>query len=106
MFKKLSSKLILLRILPLNGDKDKTKPSEETKINLLVDSYDVLEILEKKLRSKINIYLKVNVGYNRAGVDYESDSINDIILFMLSLIDIVLIEIPLFSQMVQTPSAV
>ncbi len=54
---------------------------EKIKINLLVDSYDVLEILEKKLRSKINIYLKVNVGYNRAGVDYESDSINDIISY-------------------------
>jgi len=57
---------------------------EKIKINLLVDSYDVLEILEKKLRSKINIYLKVNVGYNRAGVDYESDSINDIISYLES----------------------
>ena len=54
---------------------------EKIKINLLVDSYDVLEILEKKLRNKINIYIKVNVGYNRAGVDYESDSINDIISY-------------------------
>ena len=54
---------------------------EKIKINLLVDSLDVLEILEKKLRSKINIYLKVNVGYNRAGVDYKSDSINDIISY-------------------------
>ena len=54
---------------------------EKIKINLLVDSYDVLEILEKKIKNKINIYLKVNVGYNRAGVDYESDSINDIISY-------------------------
>lgn len=54
---------------------------EKIKINLLVDSYDTLEILEKKLRNKINIYLKVNVGYDRAGVDYDSDSIYSFISF-------------------------
>ena len=35
---------------------------EKININLLVDSIEVLNILEKKLRSQINIYLKVNVG--------------------------------------------
>ena len=38
---------------------------EKIKINLLVDSYEVLEILEKKLRSKINIYLKININIQR-----------------------------------------
>ena len=45
---------------------------EKIKINILVDSYDVLSLLENKLRNTINIYLKVNVGYDRAGVDYLS----------------------------------
>ena len=54
---------------------------EKIKINLLVDSYEVLGILEKKLRDKINIYLKVNVGYDRAGVDYDSDLIERIISY-------------------------
>ena len=54
---------------------------EKIKINILVDSYDVLSLLENKLRNTINIYLKVNVGYNRAGVDYNSDLIEKIISY-------------------------
>ena len=54
---------------------------EKININILVDSIEVLNILEKKLRSQINIYLKVNVGYNRAGVDYDSEIIKDIISY-------------------------
>lgn len=54
---------------------------ENININILVDSYDVLEVLEKKIRDKINIYIKVNVGYDRAGVDYDSDLIENIISF-------------------------
>lgn len=54
---------------------------EKININLLVDSYEVLEILEKKLIDKINIYLKVNVGYDRAGVNYDDNLLEGIISY-------------------------
>ena len=42
--------------------------SKYININLLIDCYETLRILEKKLNNKVGIYLKIDVGYNRAGL--------------------------------------
>ncbi len=53
--------------------------SKKININLLIDSLDTLLILEKELRERVNFYIKINVGYNRAGIDYSSDKLDKII---------------------------
>lgn len=47
-------------------------------VNLLIDSLESLKFLEG-LDEKFSLFIKVNVGYNRAGIDYDDDEINQII---------------------------
>ncbi|MBI9071739.1 MAG: alanine racemase [Melioribacteraceae bacterium] len=44
--------------------------AERIKLNLLVESLEVVEFLEKSLNHKINIFIKVDVGYGRTGIAY------------------------------------
>jgi D-serine deaminase-like pyridoxal phosphate-dependent protein len=55
---------------------------EKIKLSILIDSYETLKSLDMNLKHKINVYLKVDVGYNRAGIRYDNiESINKIINF-------------------------
>ena len=40
-------------------------------LSILIDSYESLDLLDKKLLNKINVYLKIDVGYKRAGIRYD-----------------------------------
>ncbi len=40
-------------------------------LNLLLDSKDAVNLLSKRLLYKVNIYLKVDTGYGRAGIYYK-----------------------------------
>ena len=52
------------------------------KISLLVDNFSVLDYLDKNLLKRVNIYIKIDVGYKRAGIVYDKFSdIDDIINF-------------------------
>ena len=52
------------------------------KLSILIDSYESLKLVDMNLKNKINVYLKVDVGYNRAGIRYDNiESINKIINF-------------------------
>lgn len=53
--------------------------SNKVNINLLIDSLETLFILEKKLNKRVNFFIKINVGYNRAGIDYSSEVLDKII---------------------------
>ena len=49
-------------------------------LSILIDSYESIDILDKKLSNKINVYLKIDVGYKRAGIRYDKiESIKKII---------------------------
>tara|TARA_Y100001954_G_C15791629_1_gene595363 strand:- start:258 stop:1346 length:1089 start_codon:yes stop_codon:yes gene_type:complete len=39
------------------------------KINVLVDSIDVVELMDDKLKNAIGIFIKIDTGYHRTGVD-------------------------------------
>ena len=47
-------------------------------VNLLIDSLESLKFLEG-LDEKFSLFIKVNVGYNRAGIDHDDDEISHII---------------------------
>ena len=47
-------------------------------VNLLIDSLESLKFLEG-LDEKFSLFIKVNVGYNRAGIDYDDEEISRII---------------------------
>ena len=47
-------------------------------VNLLIDSLESLKFLES-LDEKFSLFIKVNVGYNRAGIDHDDDKISHII---------------------------
>ncbi|AUP80278.1 alanine racemase [Flavivirga eckloniae] len=51
-------------------------------LNILVEHKDSLEFLEKHLTHKINFYIKINIGNNRAGLrHYDLESIESILAF-------------------------
>ena len=45
---------------------------KKSKINLLVDSIETIEFLEKKLDHKTQVYIKIDLGYNRAGISFKN----------------------------------
>lgn len=47
------------------------KLADKIKLNLLVESIDSVKFLETKLKSTVNIYLKIDVGTNRTGIYFE-----------------------------------
>lgn len=50
------------------------------KLNLLVESKDTIALLSEKIKHPINVFIKVDVGYHRTGIDPEdTDSINRIL---------------------------
>ena len=38
-------------------------------LNLLVESIEIVELLERKLLSNVNVFIKINIGNNRAGIE-------------------------------------
>jgi len=53
--------------------------SSKISLNLLVLSKDVLRILENFLQNKVNLWIKIDVGYKRTGIPWDDfDSILDI----------------------------
>ncbi len=56
--------------------------SRDCKVSILVDNFSVLNYLDENLLKTVNVYIKIDVGYNRAGILYDNFSeINDIINF-------------------------
>lgn len=50
--------------------------ASKIKLNLIVESIEVVDFLENNVTSPIQLWIKVDVGYNRTGIDYrEIDSI-------------------------------
>lgn len=46
------------------------KIASEIKLNLLVESLDAINFLEKNLKNKVGVYLKIDTGYHRTGVNF------------------------------------
>ena len=46
--------------------------SEKCNLSILVDNYNVLEHLTDKLTKNVNVYIKIDVGYRRAGIMYKN----------------------------------
>ncbi len=59
---------------------DIIKLQEKININILIDSFEAFLILLES-KKKFNVYIKINVGYNRAGLDIDDPEINKIIDF-------------------------
>tara|TARA_B100000579_G_scaffold396633_1_gene375626 strand:- start:622 stop:1680 length:1059 start_codon:yes stop_codon:yes gene_type:complete len=57
---------------------DIIKLQEKININILIDSFEALIIL-LELDVKFNIYIKIDVGYNRAGLDVDDPEVDKII---------------------------
>ena len=54
--------------------------SNKCNLSLLVDNFFSIEYLNKKLFKNVNIYIKIDVGYSRAGIQYtDLDYIDSII---------------------------
>jgi D-serine deaminase-like pyridoxal phosphate-dependent protein len=45
--------------------------SKNVRLTILVESVDSVNFLAKKLKSEIDVYIKVDLGYKRTGVDFE-----------------------------------
>jgi len=39
------------------------------RLNILVESVEIIEMLAKKLLSEVNVFIKINIGNNRAGIE-------------------------------------
>ena len=60
------------------------KLAADIKLNLLVESVYVLELLEEKLTGSVGIFIKIDVGYNRTGLATDDPEIEKIIEFLKS----------------------
>lgn len=40
------------------------------KLNLLIDSSDAVEILDREISSKVGVFIKINIGYWRSGIHF------------------------------------
>ncbi|TFG10706.1 alanine racemase [Candidatus Heimdallarchaeota archaeon] len=56
---------------------DINKLSKKIKLNLLVDNLETTEFLEQNIEKSTDIWIKVDVGYHRAGISW--NSFNDIL---------------------------
>ncbi|NHJ86502.1 MAG: alanine racemase [Asgard group archaeon] len=43
-------------------------------LNLLVESIDTMEYLNQNLQAKVNIWIKVDTGYHRSGIDWDNEA--------------------------------
>jgi len=46
------------------------KLAAKVKLNLLVETVEAVELISGKLTSKINLFIKIDAGYGRTGIDY------------------------------------
>lgn len=53
--------------------------AKEIDLNLMTDSAFTAEFLSKKLTSNCGLFIKIDVGYNRSGLEYNSPEIDEII---------------------------
>ena len=53
--------------------------ASKIKLNLLIDSAFTARELSKKVKNKIGIFIKIDVGYHRCGLDFKSQEIDEII---------------------------
>jgi len=44
-------------------------------LNILIESVEIIDLLEKQLDSNVNAFIKVNIGNNRAGINPEKTSL-------------------------------
>jgi len=45
------------------------------RLNILVESVEIIELLAKKLLSEVNVFIKINLGNNRAGIEPENTNL-------------------------------
>jgi D-serine deaminase-like pyridoxal phosphate-dependent protein len=57
--------------------------AEKIQLNLLVESEETAEFLEKNLTSNVNIFIKIDAGYKRTGVDYKNVELLENILKLI-----------------------
>ena len=43
--------------------------AKDIKLNLLIESPNVVRLLSKQLKTKINVFLKIDIGYQRTGIE-------------------------------------
>ena len=54
--------------------------AKKNQLNLVVESIETIHFLQKKLASKVGVFIKINSGYNRAGIAIEdSQQIEDLV---------------------------
>lgn len=59
------------------------KIAKKTTLNLLIESRETAIFLDEKIKSNVGIFIKINVGYNRAGISPdEFHYIADLVLFL------------------------
>jgi len=58
--------------------------AKDIKLNLLIESPNVVRLLSKQLKTKINVFLKIDIGYQRTGIEAGNFKIIDEILSEIS----------------------
>jgi len=48
------------------------KLAASVRLNILVESVEIVELLEKQLTTQVNAFIKINIGNNRAGIEPEN----------------------------------
>jgi len=48
------------------------KMAASIKLNILVESVEIVELLDKQLANPVDAFIKVNIGNNRAGIEPEN----------------------------------
>lgn len=56
-------------------------------LNLLIDSIEAFQFLEKNLRSEANVFIKIDCGYHRAGIHYNALDILDTLVELFNISD-------------------
>ncbi len=57
--------------------------ASKIKLNLLVESLSVINFLKENLKSSANIFIKIDVGYNRTGIKPENTKLIDSIIAVI-----------------------
>lgn len=53
---------------------DVQKLSEKVRLNLLLTSHDQVELLIRRVKLESGIFIKINTGYNRSGIEWDDKS--------------------------------
>jgi D-serine deaminase-like pyridoxal phosphate-dependent protein len=63
------------------------KLAKTVNLNLLVESVEIVQLLEEKLTTAANVFVKINIGNNRAGIEPHNTAFISNLLFEISRCD-------------------